>query len=123
VVPLLRADGVGGDAAILFADILLVLEPMGVGLEFASGDGPIIHRPVRSAADVDRLERVPATTALSFVLDTVRCVQERLAGRVPLIGFAARPSRWRRTPSRGADRAATCTPRRSCIRSRGCGTG
>jgi uroporphyrinogen decarboxylase len=47
------------DAAILFADILLVLEPMGVGLEFATGDGPAIHRPVRTRADVDALERVP----------------------------------------------------------------
>src|ERR1043166_6009776 len=44
------------DAAILFADILLLLEPMGVGLEYSKGDGPIIHRPVRTAADVDRLQ-------------------------------------------------------------------
>src|SRR5918995_4809146 len=51
------------DAAILFADILLILEPMGVGLEFSKGDGPVIHRPVRSGADVDRLvESSPAET-------------------------------------------------------------
>src|SRR5499427_10277381 len=56
------------DAAILFADILLVLEPMGVGLEFAKGDGPVIHRPVRTGDDVARLARAPATTALGFVL-------------------------------------------------------
>jgi uroporphyrinogen decarboxylase len=79
------------DAAILFADILLILEPMGVGLEFAKGDGPVIHRPVRSRADVDGLARVPATEALGYVLDTVRLVRERLAGRVPLIGFAGAP--------------------------------
>ena len=50
-------EQLGVDAAIIFADILLVLEPMGVGLEFAQGDGPVIHRPVRTAADVDRLAR------------------------------------------------------------------
>ena len=43
------------DAAILFADILLILEPMGVGLEYSKGDGPVIHRPVRSGKDVDGL--------------------------------------------------------------------
>jgi uroporphyrinogen decarboxylase len=79
------------DAAILFADILLVLEPMGVGLEFAKGDGPVIHRPVRTRADVDALERVAAKDALGYVLETVRLVRERLAGRVPLIGFAGAP--------------------------------
>ncbi len=79
------------DAAILFADILLVLEPMGVGLEFAAGDGPLIHRPVRTAADVDGLERVPAAQALPYVLETVRLLRARLHGRVPLIGFAGAP--------------------------------
>jgi uroporphyrinogen decarboxylase len=79
------------DAAILFADILLVLEPMGVGLEFATGDGPVIHRPVRTAADVDGLQRVPAAQALPYVFETVRLVRTRLAGRVPLIGFAGAP--------------------------------
>jgi uroporphyrinogen decarboxylase len=79
------------DAAILFADILLVLEPMGVGLEFAKGDGPVIHRPVRTRADVDALERVPALSSLGYVFETVRLVRSRLAGRVPLIGFAGAP--------------------------------
>ena len=79
------------DAAILFADILLILEPMGVGLEFAQGDGPVIHRPVRTRADVDGLARVPAAEALGYVLETVREVRRRLADRVPLIGFAGAP--------------------------------
>src|SRR5215475_12612995 len=48
-------ERLGVDAAIIFADILLILEPMGVGLEFSKGDGPVIHRPVRTAADVDHL--------------------------------------------------------------------
>jgi uroporphyrinogen decarboxylase len=79
------------DAAILFADILLILEPMGVGLEFAKGDGPVIHRPVRTRADVDGLVRVPAAEGLGYVLETVRTVRKRLAERVPLIGFAGAP--------------------------------
>jgi uroporphyrinogen decarboxylase len=79
------------DAAILFADILLVLEPMGVGLEFTKGDGPVIHRPVRSRADVEALARVPAAEALSFVFEAIRRARAALAGRVPLIGFAGAP--------------------------------
>lgn len=90
-VTLLPIERLAVDAAILFADILLVLEPMGVGLEFAKGDGPVIHRPVRHRADVEALERVPAATALSFVMETVRLARARLAGRVPLIGFAGAP--------------------------------
>ncbi len=90
-VTLLPVEQFPVDAAILFADILLVLEPMGVGLEFAKGDGPVIHRPVRTRADVDALRRVPAAEALPYVFETVRLVRQRLAGRVPLIGFAGAP--------------------------------
>ena len=79
------------DAAILFADILLILEPMGVGLEFARGDGPVIHRPVRTRDDVGRLARVAPESALGFVLETIRAVRGELAGRVPLVGFAGAP--------------------------------
>jgi len=79
------------DAAILFADILLVLEPMGVGLEFAKGDGPVIARPVRTGADVARLAPVSVGDALGFVLETIARVRTELAGRVPLIGFAGAP--------------------------------
>jgi uroporphyrinogen decarboxylase len=90
-VTLLPVDRLGVDAAILFADILLVLEPMEVGLEFARGEGPVIRRPVRSGADVARLpERDPVET-LPFVLETVRRVRAALGDRVPLIGFAGAP--------------------------------
>jgi uroporphyrinogen decarboxylase len=90
-VTLLPVEKLGVDAAILFADILLVVEPMEVGLEFARGEGPRIARPVRSAADVARLpERDPAET-VPFVFETVRRVRDALAGRVPLIGFAGAP--------------------------------
>jgi uroporphyrinogen decarboxylase len=80
----------GVDAAIIFADILLVLEPMGVGLEFTRGDGPAIHRPVRSAEDVDRLAEVPPD-ALAYVFEAVRRARAALPPHVPLIGFAGAP--------------------------------
>ena len=90
-VTLLPVDRLGVDAAILFADILLVTEALEVGLEFSKGEGPLIRRPVRTTADVARLpERDPGET-LPFVFETVRRVRQGLAGRVPLIGFAGAP--------------------------------
>ena len=78
------------DAAIIFADILLPLIPMDVGLHFEKGDGPIIDRPVRSAAE---LERIPAVdvAALGFVGESIKLVSSALGGRTPLIGFAGAP--------------------------------
>jgi uroporphyrinogen decarboxylase len=90
-VTLLPVQRLAVDAAILFADILLVAEPMGVGLEFARGEGPVIHRPVRSAADVGRLAEPDPTDTLPFVFETVRRVRAALADRIPLIGFAGAP--------------------------------
>jgi len=90
-VTLQPVDRLGVDAAILFADILLLVEPLGVGLEFARGEGPVIHRPVRSAVDVARLRPVDVDAAVPFVFDTVRTVVRALGGRVPLIGFAGAP--------------------------------
>jgi uroporphyrinogen decarboxylase len=76
------------DAAIIFADILLVLEPLGAQVEFTDGDGPVIRNPVATAADVDRLTPV-APGALDYVAEAVR--RARGALRVPLIGFAGAP--------------------------------
>src|SRR2546428_1082000 len=90
-VTLQPVDRLGVDAAILFADILLVLEPLDVGLEFTRGDGPHIHRPVRSAEDVARLGPVAVDEAVPFVFETVRLVRKALSDRVPLIGFAGAP--------------------------------
>jgi uroporphyrinogen decarboxylase len=90
-VTLLPVERFPVDAAIIFADILLILDAMGADLEFAKGDGPIIHRPVRSRADVDGLARVPATESVPYVFDAIRLARQRLAGRVPLIGFAGAP--------------------------------
>jgi uroporphyrinogen decarboxylase len=90
-VTLQPVERLGVDAAILFADILLVLEPLGVGLEFTAGDGPRIARPVRSAAAACALPAVDVDDAVGFVFDTVTRVRKALADRVPLIGFAGAP--------------------------------
>jgi uroporphyrinogen decarboxylase len=90
-VTLQPVERLGVDAAILFADILLVLEPLGVGLEFTKGDGPRIARPVRSAAAVARLGRADVDASVGFVFETVRLARKALGERVPLIGFAGAP--------------------------------
>ena len=79
------------DAAILFSDLLLPLEPMGLPFDFVKGEGPQLERPIESAADIDRLRRFEPREALGHVLDAIRLVQRELAGRVPLIGFAGAP--------------------------------
>jgi uroporphyrinogen decarboxylase len=84
-------DRLGVDAAILFADILLVVESFGVGLVYAKGEGPVIGRPVRTREDVARLPDVDPADAVAFVFETVRLARRALAGRVPLIGFAGAP--------------------------------
>jgi uroporphyrinogen decarboxylase len=78
------------DAAIIFADILLPLEPMGLSLEFAEGEGPVIHNPVRDQADVERLKMTDGGE-LEYVAEAIRQAQRALSGRVPLIGFAGAP--------------------------------
>src|SRR5690606_15223262 len=62
----------GVDAAIIFSDLLPILEPMGMDLEFSKGDGPVIHNPVREARDVDRVLELESVESLSFVMETVR---------------------------------------------------
>jgi len=78
------------DAAIIFADILLPLIPMEVGLHFEKGDGPIIDRPIRTERD---LERIPAVNvaALSFVAEAIKLVHRSIGATTPLIGFAGAP--------------------------------
>ena len=78
------------DAAIIFADILLPLEPMGMGLEFTEGEGPVLHNPIRDRAAVDRL-RVIDGDELVFVENAIKQACVALSDRVPLIGFAGAP--------------------------------
>ena len=86
--PLRRIDV---DAAILFSDLLLPLEPLGIRFDFVRGEGPAIDNPIQGEADIDRLRRFEPREALAHVLDTIRMVKGELAGRVPLIGFAGAP--------------------------------
>ena len=79
------------DAAILFSDLLVPLEPMGLPFDFVNGEGPAIERPIRSAADIDQLRRFDPRERLAHVLETIRLVRKELDGRVPLIGFAGAP--------------------------------
>jgi len=79
------------DAAIIFADILLIIEPMGLELEFAKGEGPVIHNPVRTAADVDRVREVEDVSSLDYVYEAIRITRRELRPHVPLIGFCGAP--------------------------------
>lgn len=90
-VTITAVERLGVDAAIIFADILLLLEPMGMQLEFAAGDGPVLHNPLRSADDVARLCEVDPEDALSFVMQAIAATRAQLPSHIPLIGFAGAP--------------------------------
>jgi uroporphyrinogen decarboxylase len=90
-VTVTAAERLGVDAAIIFADILLILEPLGIELEFAAGEGPVIHNPVRQASDVDRLRELEDPESLGFVYDAIRQTRNALQPHIPLIGFSGAP--------------------------------
>jgi len=90
-VTVTAAERLGVDAAIIFADILLIVEPMGLELEFGKGEGPIIHNPVRSALDVKRLREVEDVASLEFVFEAIRQTRRGLPDDLPLIGFSGAP--------------------------------
>jgi uroporphyrinogen decarboxylase len=90
-VTVTAAERLGVDAAIIFADILLILEPMGVELEFAHGEGPVIHNPVRNPSDADRLRQLEDASALEFVNEAIRQTRRALRPDIPLIGFSGAP--------------------------------
>lgn len=90
-VTVTAAERLNVDAAIIFADILLILEPMGIDLEFAKGEGPVIHNPVRRAVDVERLREVETIEALDYVLEAIRRTRRALRPNLPLIGFSGAP--------------------------------
>ena len=84
-------ERLGVDAAIIFSDLLLILEPMGIELEFSAGEGPVLGNPIRTAADVDRLLELETIEPLDFVIETVRKTRAGLPESLPLIGFAGAP--------------------------------
>jgi len=90
-VTLQPVERLGVDAAIVFADILLPFEPLRLGLSFAAGEGPTIARPIRDAADVERLPSFSIDAELGYVFEAVRLARRALPDDVPLIGFAGAP--------------------------------
>lgn len=79
------------DAAILFSDLLLPLEPMGVAFDFVAGEGPAIEQPIRSVADVDRVHDTDPQETLAFTFAAIRQIKSELGDLTPLIGFAGAP--------------------------------
>lgn len=84
-------EKLGVDAAIIFSDLLPILEPMGFHLEFTQGDGPVIHNPIRQPKDIDRVATLEKIDPLKFVPDTVRATRAALPERIPVIGFSGSP--------------------------------
>jgi len=81
----------GVDAAIIFSDLLPILEPMGFDLEFAAGEGPVIHNPIREPMDVSRVVELESVDSLHFVMETVQQTRADLPEDMPLIGFSGAP--------------------------------
>jgi uroporphyrinogen decarboxylase len=89
-VTLQPVNAIGVDAAILFSDILVPVQAMGVDIEFTEGRGPVIEKPVRAAADIDKLH-VIEPDEVGFVYEAIKILRGELAGRKPLIGFSGAP--------------------------------
>jgi uroporphyrinogen decarboxylase len=89
-VTITAAEALGVDAAIVFADLLLPLEVMGLPFHFSAGEGPVIERPVRSAEDIGRL-RTDRAADLGYVSDAVSLVSKHFGNRLPVIGFCGAP--------------------------------
>lgn len=90
-VTITAAERLGVDAAIIFADILLVVEPLGLKLEFSKGEGPKIDNPVRDRADIERLRELEDMGSLDFVCEAIRQTRRSLRADLPLIGFCGAP--------------------------------
>ncbi len=84
-------DIIGVDAAILFSDILVIPEAMGMDLEIVESKGPVFDDPIRAISDIDQLNTDGVTDRLGYVLDAIKMTKEKLGGRVPLIGFSGAP--------------------------------
>jgi uroporphyrinogen decarboxylase len=83
-------ERLGVDAAIIFSDLLLMVEPLGIHLEFRKNEGPVLHNPIRNAHDLKRLREIEVES-LSFVFDAIRETRTGLKSHIPLIGFAGAP--------------------------------
>ena len=84
-------DIIGVDAAIIFSDILVIPEAMGMQLEMHAGKGPVFPHPIRNEEDIDKIRAIDPADDLRYVLDAVALAKKKLAGSVPLIGFSGSP--------------------------------
>lgn len=110
----MAVEQLGVDAAIIFADILLPLDAMGRELEYVKGEGPVIHKPVRTVADVETLGDCSARESLSYVFDALKLTRRSLKDDVALIGFAGAPLRWLRISLKVEARAVSRRRKPSC---------
>jgi uroporphyrinogen decarboxylase len=90
-VTLLPVEQLKVDAAIIFADILLPLEPMGIDFEFAKDEGPVFHQPIREMKQIDALRVIEPEEDMPFLMEAIRTVRRELEGKIPLIGFSGAP--------------------------------
>lgn len=90
-VTLTAQQVLGVDAAILFADLLPILEPMGLHLEYVKGEGPVIHNPLQTVDDLSRIKEVENIDDLGYVFDAVKLIRRDLPGDIPLLGFCGAP--------------------------------
>jgi uroporphyrinogen decarboxylase len=90
-VTVTAAEKLGVDAAIIFADLLLIVEPLGLHLEYDKGEGPVISPGLREAADIGRLREVNPEESLAYFYDAIRQTRSDLNSKLPLIGFAGCP--------------------------------
>jgi uroporphyrinogen decarboxylase len=90
-VTLLPIQQLEVDAAIIFADILLPLEPMGIDFEFTKNEGPVFHQPIREMKQIDALRIIEPEEDMPFLMEAIRMVRRELDGKVPLIGFSGAP--------------------------------
>jgi uroporphyrinogen decarboxylase len=90
-ITLQPVDQIGVDAAILFSDILVIPQAMGLEVQLIENRGPVLPQPVQTARDLERLHIPDANTELAYVMDALRMIRSELSGRVPLIGFAGAP--------------------------------
>ncbi len=90
-ITLQPVDAIDVDAAIIFSDLLLPFEPMGLAFDFVKGEGPRVEQPLRTEADIERLRLFEPREGLGYVLDAIAMARRELDGRVPLIGFAGAP--------------------------------
>jgi uroporphyrinogen decarboxylase len=90
-VTLMPVEQLKVDAAIIFADILLPLEPMGIEFEFAKNEGPVFRHPIRETKQIEALRIIEPEEDLSFLMDAIRIVRRELGNKIPLIGFSGAP--------------------------------